>query len=489
VVHLPIGIFLLLAAWEVAGSLARSRRLAWLPTLGDSQRTFILVLGAAAALLAAALGWLLGGRGDYDATLVEQHQWLGFATAGAAMLLLAFRRSAVLYRVSLPLFVVLLAIAAHWGGKLTHGTDYFVSSLPPVIARLFGYQPAIPAKKPAVTFDNALVFENVVQPILKERCESCHGSASTKGGLRLDSWAALAKGGKHGPVLKPGDWAASPLLRRIDLPAEAKEHMPPKGKPQLANDDLTLLDWWVAIGGPHAGPVAALDLPPAVEDVLTVRLPGGAARAVPDRAATLQAAAGLGHQLGILIRPLTPDGPWLEVNARLAGKAFDDAALARLAPIAPAIQWLDLGTTAVTDAGLEALAPTRGMQRLHLDQTAITDAGLARLAGFKQLHYLNLRSTAVTDKGVATLRTLPRLRALYLWQTAVSPAAVKALGDSLVDPRRIERWKSQEAEIDRLIAAEHFEGNTGESLRPESKPVPDPTPPPASPAPDKKQTP
>jgi hypothetical protein len=134
------------------------------------------------------------------------------------------------------------------------------------------------------------------------------------------------------------------------------------------------------------------------------------------------------------------------------------------------VQWLDIGGTAVTDAGLSALAPMHGLRRLHLDGTRVTDDGLARLSGLKRLEYLNLRGTAVTDKGLSALRALPRLRALYLWQTAVTPGAAKALGESLVDRRRIARWQAEREELGREIQAEKFEANTGESLSPAPNP-------------------
>lgn len=472
-VHLPIGIFLLLAALELAGWAAQRPRFAWLPVLPPGLRTLVLALGALSTAAAAALGWLLARSGDYDVTLAAQHQRLGIAAALGAVLLLLVRRIPLLYRPGLPLFLVLLAAASHWGGRLTHGSDYLTAHLPPAVARLFGVQPPEPPKKPVgLTFGTALAFDQVVQPILRDRCVSCHGPTTSKGGLRLDSWAELEKGGKHGPVFKAGDPAGGLLARRIDLATDAKGHMPPPGKVQLTVDELTLLDWWVAAGAPHLEKLAALELPPAVEDILANRFGGdGPLGRAPERDATLRQAAELARRLDIFIRPLTPDGPWLEVNARTKGRAFGDAELAALAPLAPAVEWLDLGATAVTDQGLAALAPMRRLARLHLDQTAVTDAGLARLDGLKHITYLNLRGTAVTDHGIAGLKSLPRLRSLYVWQTAVTADAVKALGDALVDQRRIARWEAQSAELGRLIQEERFAGNTGEAFRPVPKPA------------------
>lgn len=470
-VHLPIGIFLLLALIEVVGWIGRRRHLAALPSLDAGQRALILTVGAFAALAAAAFGWVLGNEGGYDPELLALHRILGLATAAGAVLLAFLARRPVVYRAGLPLLLVVLTFAAHWGGMITHGADYLfpAASVPP--PKVATTAPAGKAKA-AASLATATVFADVIHPILHERCENCHGPTQTKGGLRLDSWEALTRGGKHGPVLAR-DPAASLLGQRVDAPIDAKGHMPPADKPQLAADDLTLLDWWVASGGLHNERVTALDLPPAVEDILSARLGGGTGEGLPERAAVLQIAEELEHDLHILVRPLGPEGPWLDVNARPAGHGFDDAALARLQPIAGAVQWLDLGTTAVTSEGLAALGSMRQLQRLHLDLTAVDDDGLGRLKGLKHLQYLNLRGTRVTDTGLVALRELPRLRELFVWQTAVTDGAVKALGAALVDQRRIARWRTEQGELDRQIRAEQFAGSLGETFPPDPKPADD----------------
>ncbi len=48
------------------------------------------------------------------------------------------------------------------------------------------------------------LFEAKIRPVLVERCYECHGETKQKGGLRLDSKAALLKGGDSGPIVVPG---------------------------------------------------------------------------------------------------------------------------------------------------------------------------------------------------------------------------------------------------------------------------------------------
>lgn len=57
-------------------------------------------------------------------------------------------------------------------------------------------------------------FENKIRPILANNCFGCH-TQSALGGLRLDSSEAMAKGGKRGPAVRPGDPDNSILMKAI----------------------------------------------------------------------------------------------------------------------------------------------------------------------------------------------------------------------------------------------------------------------------------
>src|SRR5258706_13493125 len=58
-----------------------------------------------------------------------------------------------------------------------------------------------------------------VAPLFETRCAACHGEKRQKSDLRLDSFAGLLRGGKHGAVIRTGDAKNSELFVRISLPA------------------------------------------------------------------------------------------------------------------------------------------------------------------------------------------------------------------------------------------------------------------------------
>src|SRR5262245_19832578 len=99
-----------------------------------------------------------------------------------------------------------------------------------------GAGPAVPeASDPpaARQLDPAAVefFEKKIRPVLTQHCYACHSmeaekNKKLKGGLYLDSAAALLKGGDSGPVLVPGKPAESLLLKTLKYDGDTQ--MPPK---------------------------------------------------------------------------------------------------------------------------------------------------------------------------------------------------------------------------------------------------------------------
>jgi cytochrome c553 len=90
------------------------------------------------------------------------------------------------------------------------------------------------------------LFESKIRPILVGTCIKCHGEKKQRGGLRLDSRAALLAGGDRGPAVRPGHPEDSLLVKAIGHADELK--MPPDRRlPAAQIADLTR---WVQMGAP-----------------------------------------------------------------------------------------------------------------------------------------------------------------------------------------------------------------------------------------------
>jgi uncharacterized membrane protein len=106
---------------------------------------------------------------------------------------------------------------------------------------------------------DAVDFEKQILPILKESCFKCHEKEhedngkikKPKGGLRLDSAAAILKGGKEYPDenVVAGKPDASWLLKIMALPDTDEMAMPPEGKgDRVSAENQALIKKWIASG-------------------------------------------------------------------------------------------------------------------------------------------------------------------------------------------------------------------------------------------------
>ncbi|GAB3247918.1 ribonuclease inhibitor [Larkinella harenae] len=445
IVHLPIG-FLLIAGLLELDRITRRQR------VSSHTITLILFWSAVSATMACIFGYLLSLGGGYDETTLNYHMWEGIGVAVFAWIAWAVKHERIgprirwgqlLYFPALGIGVVLLLAAGHEGGSLTHGSDFLTQYTPEPLRSLAGIPPREQTIEdiPVITDVNqALVYQQIVNPILKTRCLQCHNPEKSKGDLRLDNPDMIRKGSEDGPVVVAGKADQSRLVKVCLLPEEDDDHMPPKGKPQLTDHQIALLSWWINQGAPFDKKVAELkvtdDIKPALASLGSGNATGGpqvASGPAPDSPVlTMQLPAADPKALeelkktGLLILPLSKEQNQLEVSA-VNARAFNDAQATALPKLSQQIVWLKLGDTQISDATLTQVAQLKNLQKLHLEQTKVTDAGLKNLNALPYLEYLNLYGTAVTDAGLKELAGLKKLKTVYLWQTKVTDAGVAEL--------------------------------------------------------------
>jgi len=417
-VHLPIGLIVLVPVLEIAG--------AFRPPLREAAG-FVLALAVVACIGTLVLGYLLAyGSGD-TGTTVSRHMWGGIALAIGLLLCLIARPPwsagdvPRFYPALLACVLFTLLWTAHQGGSLTHGSNYLTQYMPVPLKRwaLLG---AVNAAVPNADS----VYAKRIHPILDANCVGCHGASKMEGGLRLDSYELLLKGGKDGPVILPRRADNSLLIERVTLPANNQHFMPAEGRPPLKPDQIASIRAWIEQGAsPDANTVAGVSMPAEVKEPPI--------QPVGDYSQFMDEIRQMENSQGAKLLPLSSkpsDG--LVLNTVDVAASFGDAQLAQLEKFAPYIVEADLARTAVTDASFETLGRFKHLRALHLEGTAVTGNSLARLAPLSQLTYLNLSETKVTAANLASIRSMPNLRHVYLFNSPAqpAPAAVAGVADS-----------------------------------------------------------
>jgi mono/diheme cytochrome c family protein len=95
------------------------------------------------------------------------------------------------------------------------------------------------------------------QNLILARCVECHGADAQESNLRLDSRAAILRGGDFGPVAVAGKADTSELVRRVTT-TNPEQRMPPDGE-RLTPDDVAALAAWIDAGLPWPGREDATD--------------------------------------------------------------------------------------------------------------------------------------------------------------------------------------------------------------------------------------
>lgn len=87
-------------------------------------------------------------------------------------------------------------------------------------------------------------FSKHIAPIFAKRCVACHNTKTTSGGLNLESFAALVRGGESGVVFKRHDADSSLLLSKIE------DGSMPKDADALTKSEVALIQHWIQVGTP-----------------------------------------------------------------------------------------------------------------------------------------------------------------------------------------------------------------------------------------------
>jgi len=433
-VHLPIGallasvVFDWFVAPETTGRTSDARRL--------SAAGVLRLLGAWSAIAAAIAGVLLADWGSYAPETLRWHRWLGVLTAMAAVAWFIMRdgltrpipHGVATVRSGAAALGGLLVLSGHLGGTLVRGDDYLTRYLPQSlrdVARLPDAERLTDRR--VVNAAETPVFDSIVQPLLEQRCASCHNTERKLGGLDLTSSDGMFDGGRHGKVVVPGRADESELILRLELPPGHLDAMPPDRA--IPASEIALLRWWIDQGASPTVSLADIARPSSVRRTLAAYgledVPSGVyALALPEPDTAAMTAA---MRAGFMVQRVAHQSTLLRVDASNAPPGWSAGSLALLRPLAQHIIDVSLARTPSDDASLAVLSEMPNLTHVQLAHTRLTDAGLAQLRELRNVEVLNVVGTKVSDAGLRVLETMPRLRAVYLWETAATADGVARL--------------------------------------------------------------
>ncbi|MCU0384604.1 MAG: chitobiase/beta-hexosaminidase C-terminal domain-containing protein [Flavihumibacter sp.] len=411
--HFPIVLLLLLLILE------------WMPQArNNSDGMDLLWLGTLNLTVFSALfGWILSREEGYGSDAVTLHKWGGVFLSLFALVWYHLRKWMQSRRISLSvssaLMIMGLILTGHQGAVLTHGDNFLLA---PVKAT----ETTAP-----VAFEDAIVYDHVIQPILEAKCVSCHNNSKAKGELVMETAASLLRGGKNGLLWDTTAKEYGLLLQRVHLPLNHKEHMPPKGKPQLTDDEIAILYHWIKSGSSMEGKLA--DLPESDSlRLLTASLFVSGEEAVYAFSPAAESVIEKLNSHYRTVQPIAAESPALEVNY-FGASQFKPEELKDLLQIKEQLVQLNLNRMPVTDKDLELLKQFPNLRNLNLSFSGITDKALPVLKQLPSLRELSLSGTSVTTAGLSS-NPIP-VKSLYCWSTGVKPEDVPTLQKSWGDTR------------------------------------------------------
>lgn len=421
VLHFPI-VLLLLGGALLFIRLREPEAAAW----KDQLTAALLLAGALSTAVTVVMGLFLSKEEGYTAEgALLWHKWGGVFVLWAASAAYWLRRSA---RGWMPKAVAVLMTGAlvatgHFGAVVTHGENFVLA-------------PVTPAHQaPKVPLSQAETFAHVVRPILEEKCVSCHNPSKAKGGLSMKETEQLLAGGKTGKLFISGDPASSLLMLRLHLPETDKKHMPPAGKPQLTEEEISILHHWIKSGAGFKGMVKELPEEDTLRMLAAVRLQPDADDVPQLPPADEALVAKLSNNYRV-VYPVALHAAPLVANWYNRDK-FDIASVKELLPVKAQLTEMHLQKMPVSDADLALIAQFAELRVLNLAFTQISGKTLGELAKLPHLQSLSLAGTPVKPEHLMALRSAPALQKIFVWNSGVSAAEMPKTQQSFAQAKLI----------------------------------------------------
>lgn len=409
--HLPIGFFALVTIFLLFKKQFKKK---------SFEKTYQLALTftAISLVVTALMGTVLSREGGYDSTLLNWHFNLGVLLSVLAAVLVGIpltkKLSMTIYSLT-ALGFILIVLTGHFGATLTHGENYLLAPL------------QLENKKEANT-DSLTIFSAAIYPVLEKKCLSCHNPNKKKGELILTDKEYILKGGENGTVLISGKPNESEIIKRVHLDMDHEDHMPPQGKPQLTNNEILLLEIWIANGADfkkYWNSFATTDSLKILGEIVLATYQKPKEKQYDFDFASNDKIKKLNTPFRT-VSPLSANVPALKVNFFLT-QYFQPENLKELSDIKSQLVELNLAGMPIGDNEAKMLSDFKNLEVLNLNNTMISDKGLQNLVSLQNLTKLSIAGTKVTADGLRNFSKLNSLQEVYVWNTLAKEEEVSKL--------------------------------------------------------------
>ena len=363
------------------------------------------------------MGIFLSREPAYNPESLTLHKWSGVLISLITFFWYSFYERVNRRKISLAVAslvsVVLLIIAGDQGGSITHGDNFLLAPV------------SKDKLKKKVPFDEAVVFTDMVKPILDTKCMSCHNSKKAKGELVMETQQLLQKGGKNGSLWDTTDANLSLILQRFHLPEEEKKHMPPTGKPQLTAEEIAILYNWIRRGANFKIKVAELEPTDTLRSIAQNLFKSDEEENYDFSAANEKTIQKLNTNYRV-VYPLAKGSPAIAVDF-FGAAFFKPDQLKDLLEIKTQLVSLNLDKMPVTDNDLQTIGQLTNLRKLNLSFSKITGNGLSALDKLNHLKEISLTNTSIKKEDIEKLTVLKELHHVYIWNSGVSIADVNSI--------------------------------------------------------------
>jgi len=413
--HLPISFLLLSIIWLIVIEKRNKENLFIIET-GD----WLLLISALTASLTALMGLLLSKEPNYESDALFWHKWDGIILSLIIAAWYAFRKEIRLSkRINITFAVsgfILVCLTGHLGSTITHGQDYLIE---PILTE---------QANTSILLEEAYVYKDMVKPILQAKCMRCHNNKKSNGELNMSTEELLLKGGKSGKLWDLSEKEYGLLLERIHLPEELKKHMPPKGKPQLTEDEARIIYYWIKSGADFKKKV--IEFPE--QDTLRILAAAIFKTIETDHFDFSAASDATIKKLNTNYRavyPLSINSPALGVDI-YGAPFYNSNSLKELLEVKDKIVSLNLNKMPVNDEDLKTIGSFINLRKLNLSFTNITGKTLNELGSLNKLKSIALSGNSLTPASLNAIKHLPSLSRVYLWSTSLKQDEISQLQKS-----------------------------------------------------------